>query len=217
MKGKNKKKVYGGIIGIVLLLAIVGGTFFYFSGDSSNKWGDNGIYNAQTGECLPRTGSTSAFFQCCFNYDGQQVDCRDSQKLMGVSPMAIYQGTPGIGSIIHGVKVTNTGNVGMEAYIESATWTATGGASPTFLNTAWNSIKGIAYKKAVAIGQFQTWSTPMINVQESCTNTSQTYSLNMQVKGTTMVAGTEVASTLTKTTSFTCTRESVSFDVDITL
>ena len=206
MKNKNL------ITGIIILMVLVGGYFIFSGNGVGTDYGDNGIWDATTHQCLPREES-GTFFQCCFNYEGQQVDCRNASKPLGVSPLAIYKGTPGIGSVSQGIKITNTGNVDFSAQLESFTWTANPTSSVTFLNNAWNSVKGVS--KSIPQGTYQSWSTPLINVQSGCPTTSITYTIKANAKATTTIDGVSYSSASTKTSSFTCQKESISFDFDI--
>ena len=208
---RKKVKSQSMLIGIVVVVLLIGVFLFFKPG--SFDYGDNGIWNYDTNECLPREGMDGSFFTCCFNYEGQQVDCRDSTKLLGMKPMAIYRGTPGIGSISQGFRITNTGNVDISGRLDSFTWTSNPISSVEFLNNAWFSITGV--EKSIPTSTFESWSTPLINVQEHCPSEQTTYTIDAVARATTIIDGVSYDSTATRQASFTCTKESVSFDFDI--
>jgi len=210
---KNFKILLG--ILIVAALVIVGYSLAQhkkiLSGvESTTEW-ENGIWNPETKQCEPAPES-SGFFQCCFNYNLQQVDCKNSQRLLGPSALAIYQGTPGIGSVSQGIKITNTGNINITAFLQSFTWTASGGANKTFLDTAWASIQNV--QKSITTGTFQSWSTPLIDIQTNCPATATTFSVSLITNATTTIGGVLYSQTATKSGSFTCTKETISYTVD---
>lgn len=218
------------LIVIILAVAIIG--YFYFFGEVGVPSGGdlspgqrggiiNGYYDKATGQCwidkdsppgmYPIGQIETTLFQCCLNQAAQQVDCNDATKTI---PFAIYQGVPGIFSVTHGVKITNTGNVDItKGWIDTATWTPI----HTTLTTAYSGMVGSASVQAgpILVANYRTFSSTAIDLQAiGGTGTPITYTLSLVTKG----SATGLAD-FSKTTpaTITVTKEAIGFDVVITL
>lgn len=233
-KGQNNN------IAILVVIALGVLAYLYFGGyfQQVPSGGDlspdqkggivNGYYDSSSGQCwidkdhppgvYPLGQVETSFFQCCLNQEGQQVDCNNPATLLqtGVisNPFAIYQGQPGIFSVTHGVKITNTGNVDItKAWINSATWTPSNSA----LSTAYSGMVGSTSTQAGAIpkASYRTFSSSPIDLQAiGGTGTPITYSLSLVTKG----SATNLPD-FTKTTNaqISVEKEEIGFDVVITL
>lgn len=196
---KKSKNIYL-IIGLIAL--VIGGYYFYSHGMLGNKSNINGWYDAATKQCWvdkntpPGTSynpaSTSGTFACCFNQNGEQIDCGDSGKLIGPKVLAIYgsmggAGVPGKFFVQHGVQITNTGNFNIDSFtITNASWTAgTNGlpAGVTALNTAWDVMENRP-STSVAPGMATSFSSSSIDLQSIGATKPLTanYNLAFQVK-----------------------------------
>lgn len=216
MNKKNKTKyVVIGIVGLIALLVI--GYFVFIGGKmpgvKQTGTSINGKYNPTTGECEP-SGNSAMFFTCCYNQEGQQVDCNDASKLLSMSPLAIYKGTPGIYTIQHGVQIVNTGNVDFSGIITGITVSA----SPTFasgvtaLNTAYTGM--INNAKPVTKTVPATWSSTQITLQDlSPTMVLETYTVTVNAKGT--ASGQTDVTKSSGPQTFTVEAEGLNFDVSI--
>lgn len=196
---------------IVLVLVAIGG-FMYFKGQStttglSPATTEDGIYDSATDTCLPPGRAGVEFYQCCLNQDNTQVSCKTGKPIA-----AIYQGTPGIFTVYHGITITNTGNVDItKAYIDSATWVSVpSGLSTTVLSSAYAPIVGTTYGKAIAKGTSQSWSTGAINLQSVG---SGTFNLALVTKA--QATGLAEASQTTPA-SITITVEAIGYGVTVT-
>lgn len=164
----------------------------------------DGVYDEELGKCFPPSGySESTLYSCCFNRNKEQVSCST-----GESMQAIYQGTPGIFYVMHGISVTNTGNADIDsAYIESADWAP----SNTELDSAYSSVVGSSYAQVIPQGTSVSWSTSEIDLQSVGTGTYDLLlSIRAQAQGLADVVNT-------KSAQITVEAESVGFSIDVQL
>lgn len=221
MNKKGKTNII--IIAIIIVAAVF--LFFTYVGDETVSQGEitNGYWDEASQECRSAIdrpsgdpyipGSIGAtMYQCCFNLEGQQIDCNNPQNLWGAG-FAIYQGNPGIFSVTHGVTLTNTGNVDLtKAWIESAIW------SPTHaqLSNAYATIVGFAYGSPLLMTQAVDFSSGQIDLQAlgGSPGSPKTYDLSLVTKAS--ATGLPDASQNTPA-SITVEQEAIGFSVQINL
>lgn len=222
MENKQKKTLF--IVGGILAIVVVGYLIYLNKGAIEPVKAEfektvNGIYNMATGKCEPKQGSTM-FYTCCYNQEGQQVDCNDATKILGIGystgvTQAIYKGTPGIWGIQHGVTVSNTGNMDIYSKIVSMAV----GSSPSYpsgvstLNTAYAGM--INNQQSLPLSNPTiSWSSLLIALQQlSPVGTQVTYSVNTTVIGYAPTAVGVPNVTKSAMTSFAVTAEGIDFTV----
>jgi hypothetical protein len=235
------KKNYGlwVVLAVVALIAIIGIYFLATGGVKVPQFGGvgssckNGVFDKASGECKPQsTCKETAIFTCCYNKEGQQVDCDNPTKVIGetnpAAIFAIYQTPPGytprmgLSSIQHGMTLTNNGNIAVNAWLQFGT-----SATPSFpagLTALQNAYKPIdrtlnttSLAKSIACcGASDSWSSQPISLSSLANGANPTkYAVTVTFNATNStysVWGSDVS-----TTDFNVTAESVSISGNINL
>jgi len=179
-----------------------------------------------TGKCQGPKNYQGTFFHCCFNQGKQQVDCNNARNLLDRT-LAIYQGTPGIFYVTHGVRISNIGNIPIDASITGAGWTSSP-LNPTgdnYMTTAYSGM--VNNVQRITVGNFYDWNSDAdqvapgiqqidlqsISASDLATVTTYTLALNSQAVDFT---GNIPTSTKTTNQAFTIQREGIAFEVTIT-
>jgi len=183
------------LIGVIVLALIVGGIYFFTtytpSGDTTNGYWNSATQecwiseNQPPGESYP-TGDESMFVSCCFNQEGDQVDCNDPTNILGSGVVqAIYgageeEGIPGIFGVSHTITLSNEGSVPIDnIWIDSAVWSPT----HTELTNAYNQVIGSAsaYAGDLPVGNSRNFPTGFIDLTEiqGAVGTPITYDLTL--------------------------------------
>ena len=232
MKNKKAQKVLIGIIIGIVLIAIIGGGFYYFSSTTLSGPIGNGYWNEATQECwisknrppgepMPASELEDKMFaSCCFNKVGNQVDCNNPSHILGtgttqeVLTFGAGDPTPGIFSINHIITITvNTGSAPLDsAWISSAVWTP----SHTELTNAYASIVGVGN----AVGplnpdQGTYWTTGTIDLSQIAGSSGSPilYTLDLNVDASAYSG--DITTSKSFGTTMEVETEEIGFNVDI--
>lgn len=223
MNNKGKTNVF--LILAIIAIAVFA-LFYVFKGEVLPEREEiiNGYWDEATQECrsapdrptgipyIPGQIGTT-LYQCCFNQQGQQVDCNSPDLLWGAGSFAIYQGQAGLFFVTHGITITNTGNVDLSnAWVDSATWTPTHAE----LTNAYSSIVGSVYGVVLTQGFANDWSTGQIGLQTigGAPGSPATYTLSLITKAS---ATGLLDSSKTTPAAITVEQEGIGFSVEINL
>lgn len=248
MKKKNNKAI-AWIVAAVILAVII---FMYSQGSTTSPGtsdtgildkaknafanlgydrGNNGWYNAETGECWTTPTSLNGGTQegglvsCCFDKDGYQVDCKDASKKLSDTALvfAVYwpQGyatsTPEMFYVTHTIMISNTGAIDLDkVWVSSATWTSSNTAGNTILNANYSRIVGSATSYAGPIlvgGTPRNFPSNVIRLQDLDSGSGTNYTLTLVAQAT--AANAELNSSQTITRWMYVKKESIGFSVDL--
>jgi len=205
---------------LIIAAVIIVGLFMFRKGgipETPIGGGTNGVWDGTS--CKASDGFDGTFFQCCFNQGGQQVDCNDATKLIGLSSLAIYQDNPGIFSVSQGVRLTNTGNVDIIGTLTSASWSSvpTNTAGNTALNTAWSGMVNNP-QTIVTPGGTYDWSSSIIDLQAigGAPGSPVTYTLTLDTSAVDTGGQLTPVTQNGITRSFTVEQEGITFGVTVT-
>ena len=238
---KNKKLP----IALVIIAVAVLGIFMFTKGGGNIK---NGFWSQPTLECWSDESHPAGeqytpdedegtIASCCFDREGYQIDCNNpSVKLGAKRTLAIYgasgsPGVPGIFSVAHTIRITNTGSVAIDKawlkgnfiaaptqvwrqFIPPASWS--NNANTAFLDNKYTRVLGenSVYAGPISVGNAIDFPTDVIDLQTIAGPPSSpyTYSLNLSAKATSYQG--RINGSTTTGGQITVENEAVGFKVD---